>query len=109
MTRDSAYGAYRSFYARWGPLIALVQGTIVVAISIILLVIGLSVASQANAEHVRRLREHVTVREACVRAQRFGPPFIAFIDGTQRRLGFTAVSGQELSFYRSTIPASCPK
>lgn len=95
------YARFEGFYERWGALIQLVFGAVVVVISVVVAVIAISLAAQHS-------REATAVRIGCERSQQFGPALATFFERTQHDLGFEAISQQALEHYRATIPAHCP-
>lgn len=116
----NVYLRYRGFYERWGSLIQLVQGAIVVAISVVLLIIGLTVLAQSSEHAKERAKERATLHATCERARVFGPPLLSHLEGVEARLKLGALERdveypvgshkmqRVLAFYRETIPKSCP-
>lgn len=98
-------------------IINTVFGIFWTASALFVVVISIIVFAQQEERDREHKREAKTVRTACVRSKVFGPPFLAFLEQTEGKLGIEPlnvrlkIEGKEtsvLDFYRSTIPRSCP-
>lgn len=91
-------------------LIQIAMGLATMGLATFIAIVAISVHSQRSAEAK-------TVRVACERSKAFGPPLILFLERAENRLRTGAlvqmvkIDGKfvpVLTFYRSTIPPSCP-
>jgi hypothetical protein len=91
--RRQLLDGFLGFWERWGQLIT---GLWLIAVSTVITVVAIQFhGSQSDTARAAKL--------ACVRSQKFGPPFV---DGLEQH---HIVPPKVIRFYRASIPTSCPR
>lgn len=90
----------RSFNQKWGDVVQVVVGTLVVALAAVVVLIALEIRSSSRDTEV-------TARVSCERARQFGPALADFYD---RQGAFEGLTPPVRAFYlREEIPLPTPK